>query len=332
LDEITENTVLYHRSMDKYKVGDIINPTSKFGSVKDSSHWLSKKFTEKKLESYREKMNPNAPSRFQCVFCTVVPRSAFTGKGYLYEVKPKGKFLATLSYLINKIDNEFDRGRPRGDETMWPPEKKNYPSDITYQLAYAAYEEKENDWAWWSSKDELEKIFEWYWKGVNVGGGFKKNAKWVEVLCEQAVVAGVGGEASYDFLKAGDHVELLRDVTTDHFYGHGSSGNKLLPQDEVQRIVKDFNGVKDEKSFVGNSWKLTIPKGTKARVKNALVDQNRIKDFNADDYQGPFTTPYRRLNMIPDGYDFYFDAHAFLFSINYSAKKKTKTSDVFKKI
>ena len=133
LDEITRDTVLYHRSMDKYKMGDIINPEKRPEAEKGESHWLSKKFTEKKLEEYRKKINPNAPSRFNCVFFSIVPRSAFTGKGYLYEVKPKGKFLVTLSYLINKIAEEFSREK----NFRWPPEKASYSNEDDYKKAWA---------------------------------------------------------------------------------------------------------------------------------------------------------------------------------------------------
>lgn len=105
LSEITENTTLYHRSPIKLNPGDIILPR------KDTSgkHWLESKEAEIALEAIRRKENPTAPSRFNCVYSTLIPRSRFVDKGYLYAIKPKGNIHIANSVLIDDIGEKFDR-------------------------------------------------------------------------------------------------------------------------------------------------------------------------------------------------------------------------------
>jgi hypothetical protein len=330
LNEITENTVLYHRSMDKHKVGDIINPTAKFGQVKNSTHWLANEYIEKKLEEAREKINPSAPSRFDCVYCSVVPNSAFSGKGYLYEVRPKGNFHVTLAYLINKMKSVFERHQTHGD---FFPERKNYRSEAEYDQAWKDHKETQDQHAWYSAESALENIFEWYWKGINVNQGFKKNVKWIEVLCEQVQVVKVMGDESFKFLKADDHVETLVDIPFES-YGYDASGNGKMTPEEFQKVIQDFNGKakNDGDLSFTKTWELTLPKGTKCRVKGALVDQSKIKNFDIGDFQSEFSSPYRVLKLIPDGYNFYVDLQHFMFDANYNKKKKLKITDVLKRI
>ena len=329
LNEITEDTMLYHRSFDKFKVGDIIDPSVKFGDAKNGAHWLKSNFMEEKLEEARKNINPTAPSRFNCVYTSVIPNSAFSGKGYLYEVKPIGSFHTTLAYLINKMNNEFERGSAGRDYGRFP-EKSHYKTDKEYQDAWKRYEKEKAEYAWMNSEYRLEPLFEWYWKGINVGGGFKTNTKWIEVLCEKVKVVGVGGDESYKYLSIGDKVELMDDVKED-FYGYDASGNKMLPQEEIDRVVKDFNG-KEEKSFGRSSWKITIPKGTKAKVKAAVLDQSAIKDFDTGDYKGSYVSQYRVLKLIPDGYDFYIDGRRHIYNKNYGKKYRVPVNDIFRKI
>lgn len=330
LNEITEETVLYHRSFDKFKVGDVINPSVKFGDEKNGTHWLKHNFMEQKLEEARKEINPKAPSRFKCVYCSVVPNSAFSGKGYLYEVKPIGNFHATLAYFINKMNNEYERAKSNGMNNF--PERKYYSSEEAYNKAYKEYERRQDEDAWYRSDYRLEHLFEWYWKGINVGGGFKENTKWIEVLCDKAKVVSVHGKESYKYLSAGDEVEFMEDMTIPHFYGYDATGNKKLPREEIDRIVKDFHGEEEKSSFGPNSWKLIIPKGTRAKVKAALLDQSAIKNFDVGDYKGKYTSPYRVLKLIPNGYDFYVDARSLIHHKNYDNKDVVPVNDIFRKI
>lgn len=103
--EITEKTVLYHRSEQIYKVGDTILPYETLR--KGEKHYARSTKFEVELEEYRKTNYPNKPSRFKCVFCSLVPRSRFFGKGKLYGVTPIGKFHVTNSELIDDMIDEF---------------------------------------------------------------------------------------------------------------------------------------------------------------------------------------------------------------------------------
>ena len=70
---------------------------------------------EQRLEEYRQKYYPDAPSRFKCTYATLIPSSRFVGFGNLYEVEPIGRMLVTDSSLIDRMHNNFDRSRREYD-------------------------------------------------------------------------------------------------------------------------------------------------------------------------------------------------------------------------
>ena len=104
INEINENTILYHRSYGDYEPNQILNPKDKYSG----GHPYQNSYLEKKLEEFRQENAPDKPSRMSCVFCSVVPRAAFVGRGHLYEVKPIGNFHVTLSYYINFMLKEYE--------------------------------------------------------------------------------------------------------------------------------------------------------------------------------------------------------------------------------
>lgn len=106
--EITEKTVLYHRSSKKYNVGDILTPHEAVGK---GEHVSRKRKFEQGLERVRLEKYPNKPSRFKSVFCSLVPRSRFIGKGLLYGVTPIGNFHVTNSELIDELGELESRER-----------------------------------------------------------------------------------------------------------------------------------------------------------------------------------------------------------------------------
>ena len=103
INELSNNSTLYHRTTEKLKVGDIIKPNKTKGT-----HWLEKNNMELALEGLREQKYSKKPSRFSCIFSSVIPRSRFVDKGYLYTIRPIGKMHMPDSTLIDQMDRKFN--------------------------------------------------------------------------------------------------------------------------------------------------------------------------------------------------------------------------------
>jgi hypothetical protein len=134
--EISHDTVLYHRSMKKFKVGDIIKPTN----TAESGHYGSSA-VEIYMEAYRQEFFSDSPPRGKCIYCSVVPNSAFFGKGYLYEVKPRGRFLVTLASLINQIGGVWSRE----EDNQSRYSDRRFSSDFGSNEEYNQYLKDRND-------------------------------------------------------------------------------------------------------------------------------------------------------------------------------------------
>ena len=93
------NVTLYHRSYVKFDVGQVLTAQK---DLKTGKHWLASRRCERDLEDYRKKHHPELPSRFDCVYATLEPRSRFLNKGYLYAVEPIGKMFVADSTLIDQ--------------------------------------------------------------------------------------------------------------------------------------------------------------------------------------------------------------------------------------
>ncbi len=74
LNEISTNTPLYHRSLRKMNVGDAIEIPK---DLTTNKHYLANKMGELALEQERKEIAPDAPSRLNCVYSSLIPRSRF---------------------------------------------------------------------------------------------------------------------------------------------------------------------------------------------------------------------------------------------------------------
>lgn len=318
LNEITEKTVLYHRSWKKFKPGDIIDPSNSGNEGKDETgaHWLSKKFWEVKLEEYRRQHHQNQPSRFDCVYCSVIPQSAFIGKGYLYEVKPIGKIHVTMAYYIDLMGEINDRAER--DYREWGRDVYDYPEKEREDAI-----KRMNERMWRSHHYEFEEMFERYWSKEH-GDQLKSDTKWVEVLCEKVEVVSEFSEESHKHFKVGDRIRLKQDIEVDNFYGHKSSGNHELSEEELKRVLDTFHGKKNDSDWT-KSYTLKIPKGTTGKISKSFIAaiRGRASSFSH--------IPYRSLVMTPDGFDIYIDLLSVVSKLT-SHDKRVKTEDIIEKI
>ena len=312
--EIDNNTTLYHRSLHQYKVGDIIDPKVKFGD--GSTHWLASQVSEKALEAYRQKNFPDKPSRFKCVYTSIIPNSAFIGKGPVYEVKPMGKWFLTFGNYINKINEQFERRVERCEYLRSPifgdvgmgryPEKERwengwnetYPKYEDYQKAFRAEQDK-------AMLQEAEYVmtheFDRYWN-PSPNHNISVYKKWVEVLCEQVKVVGVGDPADFKFFQRGDRVKLKEDIEADWYPYMHTTPNKEFTPEELAEIHANFNFAP------GNYGRevITLPKGITGNIVAAVPNHTPLPNEHSGNHPDDYK-PYRNLRFQPIGWDFYVE-------------------------
>lgn len=187
--ELSSNSTLYHRSPIKLKVGDKIQPKKN----KDGQHWLQSSMMEIALEEYRKRNFPDRPSRFDAIYTTPYPRSRFVDKGYLYVVKPIGKYFMTDSMLIDEILRDFDR------------EFYNMDYDRTKELrdkVKKRNKEALDELVWMLPSWEAKK----YWEGYSMAA--KNLRQNLEILCDSAIVTEVIDD---DRLKVGQDVTIKNE-------------------------------------------------------------------------------------------------------------------------
>lgn len=277
LNEINKNTILYHRSHDLLNAGDILTPTNEHGN----EHWLKSKVTEKYIEEYRQQFAPDKPSRLDCVYCSVVPRSVFVSRRYLYEVKPIGKIHSTLAYIVNEIDNTFHNKIPS--------------SFIFKKLGDNPSRSEIDELKWKYNKENLLDLFSQYWGDQN-SSLFKKDPKWIEVLCEKVLVVKKAEEESDSVLRKGDKVVFKSDYTTD-FWWYENTG-KNLSLYEKKKILDDFKA---------SNRNLSIPKGTRATIRNVSYKENMPNSLkNVWDAEHSYAKGdiHRMVQASPEGYNF----------------------------
>lgn len=197
--EISQNSTLYHRSPTKYKVGDKIIPSK--GS-------LYKEFDEIALEEYRKQKYPDRPARATAVYASVIPRSRFRGKGYLYTVKlGTGKWFMTNSKLIDIIKEDFYM---KTRDYEYDRLKSYSPKELMYEL----------------DKFTADR----YWKGTTLG-----DSESLEVVAEELIVTEVSSEVPQ--LKRGDAVKFKSNIpVTIEGYPKKSEWSK----DKLQSIINKF--------------------------------------------------------------------------------------------
>lgn len=267
LSEISTNTSLYHRSLHKMNVGDTIeipkNPA-------DNQHYLASKMGELAMEQLRKEEAPNAPSRLNCVYSSLIPRSRFVDKGYLYRVKPTGKIFVADSTLIDSIMEKFDReyydfiGRyDQSERKEFEADFRKNPKMLTQYLPYEAFN---------------------YWKGEVPNLSNKAALRDVEVLSDGAVIVDVVNESekSTPFV-IGDNVVVtesnkLRASLTLYLNSDLKSADSELKPNLDDAAVKKlldyigsevFDNVKPEISkYTKNTYEFSggLKKGAKLKI------------------------------------------------------------------
>lgn len=95
---------VYHRSIKRFSRGKILHVQEPESAKR---RFFAPKAVEMALENYRKKNHPDLPSRLRCVFGTLVSRSRFLRKGYLYVLEPLGATHVTDSQLIDRLANVY---------------------------------------------------------------------------------------------------------------------------------------------------------------------------------------------------------------------------------
>lgn len=220
LFELSQNSTLYHRSSKKLKIGDKIFP-----KLKKGSHWLELKSMEIALEYLRQKEYSNRPSRFSCIYASVIPRSRFIDKGYLYAIKPVGNLFMTDSRLIDKLGESFDRNmydRYNDFEEHKELIKKAKEGDINaleelrYMLPYDA---------------------NLYWKGTQ-----KAPIKDLEILCESAIVTEEI-EENTKRLKINQTVKITEEklyANLTLFFNSKNNAKESFTEEQIQKLVEEI--------------------------------------------------------------------------------------------
>lgn len=279
ITELSENSTLYHRSLKKMKVGDIIKPKTD----KSGKHWLAGIPFELVLEEFRKNNFPDKPSRLSCVYSSAVPRSRFSEKGYLYVIKPIGKMFMTDSTLIDTMADRFSRDV--SDEWINHGLKmndvKNSPSTYMRYL------------------DGVDA--DRYWKG-RMYNDVRSKINDIEILSESARIIEVVSE---DKLVIGDKVRVLEDgkiyCWLDLYLFHGNMIDKYnRKNDEIFNkfiaSVKNMFGtdVKVELSTYKDSetersGRLTLKgylkKGTKLKI--LFIESSGFRKYEDGDYGRP---------------------------------------------
>jgi len=269
LSEISNNTPLYHRSLRKMSVGDPIEIPKDIDSGK---HYLTNKKGELALEQLRQEEAPDAPSRLNCVYSSLIPRSRFVDKGYLYRVKPTGRMFVADSTLIDSIMERFDREYYDYISRYDQPERNEIentllknPNRLIGYLPYDAYD---------------------YWKGETpsiaaVGKGALRD---IEVLSDGAVVTEVINESekSTPFVINDDVVVTESNKLRAHLtiylnselVSKGESKKNDLTSEELKNLldyISDniFDGVKPEPSkYTKETYEFLgyLKKGAKLKI------------------------------------------------------------------
>ena len=261
LREISTDTPLYHRSLRKMNVGDAIEIPKEPSSGK---HYLASKMGELALEQERLLEAPNAPSRLSCVYSSLIPRSRFVDKGYLYRVKPTGRIFVADSTLIDTIMERFDREYYERVSSYDQPERKEIeqellqnPSKLTNYLPREAYE---------------------YWKGSVPN---KNTLRDIEVLSDGAIVTEVVSESekSTPFVRGDDVVVTESNklkASLDLYINSKTMANgEEVKSDLTEQEINDllnyigneiFDGVKSENKYSAINFKGYLKKGAKLKI------------------------------------------------------------------
>lgn len=223
LFELSSNSTMYHRSMHKFKVGDIIKPMKN----KTGEHWLQSNSMEVALENLRQERYSDKPSRFNCIYTTVVPRSRFVDKGYLYTVRPLGNFFMTDSKIIDEMDGRFSSNLNDyfGEDWKQQSEVQKLAKNgdkraielLTMNLPYEANR---------------------YWTGIR---SLRGRIQDIEILCDSVIVTEF--DEDKDRLKVGDKIVITDEKITgslDLYFNSKANSSKEFTFDEITKMVNDI--------------------------------------------------------------------------------------------
>ena len=297
LFELSNNSTLYHRSLKKLKVGDKISPNIS----KDGGHWLKQKLAEVALEHLRKKEFPNRPSRFTSIYSSVIPRSRFVDKGYLYAIKPIGNMFITNSMFIDIINRDFDRNIYSLD---------GYGNEEVMRMSKLAKEGDESalDQLLWYLPPEADS----YWKGTERGDMID-----LEVLSDGAVVTEVIPDTKR--LKINQTVTVVEEgliARLDLYFNSRHNTNKIFTSDEIQDFINnvkenifidhkiDRDRVEQGKGLDGSdvhsiSLQGTLKKGSKLKLTYVV---NSILYKTNNDFGSSRQSRYKKLM-----FDFWLD-------------------------
>lgn len=208
--EMSQNATLYHRSTVKYNVGDEIKPQGR--------DYVKKSLFERALEAFRKKYFPNAPSRFDGVFATIVPRSRFRSKGYLYTVKMgSDNYLMTNSYLIDDMDKEFTS------------------RTVDFLGTDGLRQQSDEDLMYYLSQFDAKR----YFKGIT-GIGDKES---IEILADKLIVTEVHDEKA-PLLRRGDRVVASQPIEVS-LSGYIKESELSFVQQVLSKLIKGDIKVSD---------------------------------------------------------------------------------------
>ena len=261
LREISTDTPLYHRSLRKMNVGDAIEIPK---DLTTNKHYLANKMGELAMEQERLLEAPDAPSRLNCVYSSLIPRSRFVDKGYLYRVKPTGRIFVADSTLIDTIMERFDREYYENISKYDQPLRKEIeqdllqnPSRLTEFLPSEAY---------------------YYWKGSAPN---KNTLRDIEVLSDGAIVTEVVSESekSTPFVMGDDVVvtesNKLKASLDLYINSKTMAKGEEVKSDLTEQEINDllnyigneiFDGVKSENKYGAINFKGYLKKGAKLKI------------------------------------------------------------------
>ena len=266
LREISTDTPLYHRSLRKMNVGDAIEIPK---DLTTNKHYLANKMGELAMEQERLLEAPDAPSRLNCVYSSLIPRSRFVDKGYLYRVKPTGRIFVADSTLIDTIMERFDREYYERVSRYDQQDRKEIeqdllqnPSKLTNYLPREAYE---------------------YWMGEkpNIAAFGKAALRDIEVLSDGAIVTEVVSESekSTPFVMGDDVVVTESNklkASLDLYINSKTMANgEEVKSDLTEQEINDllnyigneiFDGVKSENKYSAINFKGYLKKGAKLKI------------------------------------------------------------------
>jgi hypothetical protein len=263
--------------MKKMEVGEIIKP-----KMNDKgSHWLAEQPVEKAMELYRKKNFPDKPSRLNGIYCSVIPRSRFKDKGYLYAVKPIGKMLMTNSRYIDAIGDNWQREMMQFSDRYrdWKEALDNLKNEDTLLYLLDGY------------------LAHKYWEGDGKG-----DMEGIEVLCESAQVTEVINEEGFH---VGDNIMITEDdkvrVETTIYIEE----NKPKPtKNFIEKIKKLYSNPDIKETYYdhnsGGNIRITgfLKKGVKLKLVY-LQDSMRKRKGNYDEYDIRENYKYIRIRFMP---------------------------------